>query len=393
MTFTIKKKIIYVLTLYLVFNLITTFNSNYIAADASISSDNLVKNSGFEITTNGNSIADNWVSHGIGNFEVTSLKVSGGSKAQKVSMSNLPTNHFAGVSQTLSVKAGQPYNMNGRFYIESISNARVQLYADFYNEGVFVDCKIFDLPNQATGQFITLGGTGSVPEATSVVIYALIRSSSDVNSGAFITDNISFQYTNDTNLIVNSDYENFSNTPANSDDWDYTTLYNPAFSSVAYPSLSGARAQKMKVLSLPINGYAGILQKIKVDPGKSFQASGALLIESLSSAKAQIYIDFMSSSGNYTGTTILEYAKPTNGTYMTLSDTGQIPKDTTYAVIYVIIQGTGNNGSGTMYVDSLDFHYTKEANLFNNGNFEAPGSNGLGSGGCPITGMITIHIN
>lgn len=101
----------------------------------------------------------------------------------------------------------------------------------------------------------------------------------------------------------------------------------------------------------------------------------------------------MSSSGNYTGTTILEYAKPTNGTYMTLSDTGQIPKDTTYAVIYVIIQGTGNNGSGTMYVDSLDFHYTKEANLFNNGNFEAPGSNGLGSGGCPITGMITIHIN
>lgn len=387
MTFRVKKKTIYLLALCLVFNLIGMFSSDYIMADASIGTDNLVKNSGFEVITNGSSIADNWVSHGVGSFEVTSSKVSGGSKAQKVSMSNLPTNQFAGVSQTLSVKSGQPYNMNGRFYIESISNAKVQLYADFFNAGAFVDCKIFELPNQATGQFVTLGGTGSVPEgATSVVIYALIRSSSDVNSGAFITDNISFQYTNDTNLIVNSDYENFSNTLANSDDWDYTTSYNPTFSSVAYPSLSGARAQKIKVSSLPVIGYAGILQKIKVDPGKSFQASGALLIESLSNAKAQIYIDFMSSSSNYTGTTILEYAKPTNGTYMTLSDSGQIPKDTTYAVIYVIIRGTGNNGSGSMYVDSLNFHYTKEANLFNNGNFEAPGSNGLGSGWLPSYG-------
>ncbi|MEK5032869.1 hypothetical protein MKY96_15545 [Paenibacillus sp. FSL R7-0302] len=387
MSFRIKKKIIYFLALSLVFNLVGMFNSDYIAADASIGTGNLVKNSGFEATTNGSSIADNWVSHGIGNFEVISSKVSGGSKAQKVSISNLPTNHFSGVSQTLSVKPGQLYTMNGRFYIESISNAKVQLYADFFNAGAFVDSKVYELPSQATGQFVNLGGNGVVPKgATTVVIYALIRSGSDVNSGTFITDNISFQYTNDSNLIINSDYENFSNTLANSDDWDYTTSYNPTFSSVAYPSLSGARAQQIKVSSLPVNGYAGILQKIKVDPGKSFQASGALLIENLSNAKAQIYIDFMSSSGNYTGTTIPEYAKSTNGTYMTLSDTGQIPKDTTYAVIYVIIRGTGNNGSGSMYVDSLNFHYTKEANLFNNGNFEAPGSNGLGSGWLPSYG-------
>ncbi|MBP2114937.1 hypothetical protein [Paenibacillus silagei] len=387
MSFRIKKKIIYSLALSLVFNLVGMFNSDYIKADASVGTDNIIKNSGFEINTNGSSIADNWVSHGIGSFEVTSSLVSGGSKAQKVSISNLPMNQFAGVSQTLSVNPGQPYNMNGRFYIESISNAKVQLYADFFNAGAFVDCKVYELPNQATGQFVTLGGTGSVPEgATSVVIYALIRSSSDVNSGAFITDNISFQYTNDGNLVANSDYESFSNTLANSDDWDYTTSYNPSFSSVAYPSLSGARAQKIKVSSLPVNGYAGMLQKIKVVPGKSFQVSGALLIESLANAKAQIYIDFMSSSGNYTGTTILEYAKPTNGIYMTLSDTGQIPKNTTYAVIYVIIRGTGNNGSGSMYVDSLNFHYTNEPNLFNNGNFEAPGSNGLGSGWLPSYG-------
>lgn len=387
MSFRIKKKIIYFLALCLVFNLVGMFISDYIKADASVGKDNIIKNSGFEINTNGSSIADNWVSHGIGSFEVTSSLVSGGSKAQKVSISNLPMNHFSGVSQTLSVKPGQPYNMNGRFYIESISNAKVQLYADFFNAGDFVDSKIYELPSQSTGQFVTLGGNGSVPKgATSVVIYALIRSGSDVNSGTFITDNISFQYTNDSNLIANSDYENFSNTLANSDDWEYTSSFNPSFSSVAYPSLSGARAQKMKVSSLPVNGYAGILQKIKVDPGKSFQASGALLIESLSNAKAQIYIDFMSSSGNYTGMTILEYAKPTNGIYMTLSDAGQIPKDTTYAVIYVIIRGTGNNGSGSMYVDSLNFHYTNEANLFNNGNFEAPGSNGLGSGWLPSYG-------
>ncbi|MEK4516720.1 RHS repeat domain-containing protein [Paenibacillus sp. FSL H8-0122] len=394
MSFRIKKKIIYFLTLSLVFNLVGMFNSDYIKADASVGTDNIIKNSGFEINTIGSSIADNWVSHGIGSFEVTSSLVSGGSKAQKVSISNLPMNHFAGVSQTLSVKPGQPYNMNGRFYIESISNAKVQLYADFFNAGAFVDSKIYELPSQATGQFVTLGGNGSVPKgATSVVIYALIRSGSDVNSGTFITDNISFQYTNDSNLIANSDYENFSNTLANSDDWDYTSSFNPSFSSVAYPSLSGARAQKMKVSSLPVNGYAGILQKIKVDPGKSFQASGALIIESLSNAKAQIYIDFMSSSGNYTGTTILEYAKPTNGIYMTLSDAGQIPKDTTYAVIYVIIRGTGNNGSGSMYVDSLNFHYTNEANLFNNGNFEATGSNGLGSGWLPSYGNTVQQID
>ncbi|NOU79313.1 hypothetical protein GC101_10510 [Paenibacillus sp. LMG 31459] len=110
------------------------------------------------------------------------------------------------------------------------------------------------------------------------------------------------------------------------------------------------------------------------------------MIESLSNAKAQIYIDFVNSAGNYLGTTILEYAKQTNGVYMTLSDTGQIPKDTTFAYIYVMIRGTGINGSGTIYADSLNFHYTNEANLFNNGNFEAQGSATLGNGWYPSYG-------
>ncbi|NOU79312.1 hypothetical protein GC101_10505 [Paenibacillus sp. LMG 31459] len=259
----IKKKSIVFLVLCLFLNMIGILNPDVVQADVSISTDNLIVNPGFEVASNGNTAA-NWDPQGVGIFTITNSLVSGGSRAQKISINNLPVNQFAGVSQAIAVRSGQPYMMNGRFYVESINNAKVQLYADFFKEGAIVDSKVFDLPSQSTGQFVTLGGNGIVPdEATTVVIYALIRSTSDNGSGILMADNVSFKYTNDSNLIANADYDKFSNTLANSDDWDYTTSYNPTFSSVAYPSLSGARAQKISISSLPVNGYAGIFQKNK----------------------------------------------------------------------------------------------------------------------------------
>ncbi|QUL56302.1 hypothetical protein KDC22_07295 [Paenibacillus tritici] len=380
----IRKKFIGFLILCVFFNIVGILKPELISANTSIGTDNLIVNPGFEVIANNSNTAANWNHHGEGNFTIISSQVSGGSRAQRISISSLPMNQFTGVSQSIAVKSGQPYTMNGRFFVESISNAKVQLYADFFNAGAFVDSKVFDLSSQNTGQFVTLGGKGIVPDgATTVVIYALIRSTSDNGSGIFIADNLSLKYTNDSNLIANADYEKFSAASTNSEDWDYAASYNSAFSSVPYPSLSGARAQRISVSSLPVNGYVGVFQKIKVDSGKKFHTSGALLIESLSNAKAQLYIDFVNSAGHYLGTTIIEYAKPTNGTYMTLSDTGQIPKDTAFAVVYVMIRGTGLNGSGTIYADSLDFHYTNEANLFNNGDFEAQSAASLGNGWLP----------
>ncbi|UQZ32257.1 hypothetical protein C2I18_01065 [Paenibacillus sp. PK3_47] len=353
---------------------------------ASSNSNNLISNPGFENQAGNEKVAVDWERQGSGIFEVIQTPVSEGLRAQKITVSNLPEGQIAAVKQNFTVTPGEPFSLSGRFYIESISNAKVQLYADFYKEDAYLSSTIFELPSHSTGQYITLGGNAQVPnDATSVAIHCLIRSTSTNGSGSFIADSVRFIYTNDTNLIANADFETSTTPLSKSDDWDYTTSYNPVFDSITSPTMSGNRAQKITGSSLPNNQYVGILQKIKVEPGEHFQVNGAISINSLINAKAQLYIDFMTPTG-YSGASIIEHHTVTNGEYITLSSTGLIPNDTTYAVVYVLIRSTSNNGSGTVFVDSLDFKYSEEANNINNGNFESQGSSVLAKGWIPSFG-------
>ncbi|MBY0014688.1 hypothetical protein [Paenibacillus typhae] len=363
------------------------FELKYTFAD-SASSENLIINPGFENTTSGTGVADGWGKHGTGAFTITNSPVSGGYKAQRIAVSNQPYNEFSAVNQIANVVPGQSYTISGRFFIENITNAKVQLYADFVQGGTVIGSKILDFPNDAAGQYITLSGNGVVPNATSVVIYALIRSTSDGGAGAFVVDNVVFKYTNDSNLIANADFENVRNEQNNPSDWDYLNYPQSSINTVASPTLSGSKAQKISVSSLPANEYVAMIQKIRVNAGKKINISGALFIESLSNAKARIYVDFKNSF-TYLDTKILEYDKSTNGNYITLSDIIQVPNDATYAVIYIGIQSIGTNGSGSIYADSFSAHYTDDGNRFINGDFESQGSSTLGNGWLPSYGMDT----
>ncbi|WP_042203080.1 hypothetical protein [Paenibacillus camerounensis] len=360
----------------------------HVLAD-SVSSENLIVNPGFENTTSNTGVADGWGKHGTGVFNIVGYPISGGSKAQKISVNNQPYNEISAVKQTVRVEPGRSYTFSGRFFIEKISNAKVQLYADFYQGNTIVDSKVFDLPSEASIQYLTLGGNGIVPDTSSVVIYALIRSTSNGGSGDVIIDNLVFKYTNDSNLIGNADFENVKNDQSTSNDWDYVSLSsNSSINTVAYPVMSGTKAQKISASSLSVNGSVGVLQKLKIDGGKRFHISGSLFIEAISNAKAQIYIDFMNST-NYIDASIIEYDQLSNGGYITLSNIGRIPDNATYAVIYVLLRGTKAGGSGTIYADSLNFQYTDDSNQFSNGNFESQGSSTIGNGWLPSYGLDT----
>jgi len=194
-----KKTIKATLALLLLF---TTFFTYQAVAET-----NLLVNNDFESYTGTNGVADGWSSletaGATGNYEVVNTPVFSGTKAQKISGSNIPfdsTKNVGGVvsvRQVVSVQENQPYVLEGQFNIEALSNAKVQIYVDFYSKenGDYSGFLTYGVSeyNQTTNGYVSIQKTGTTPAgAKSARLYAILRSTTDNGSGTFYVDSMKF---------------------------------------------------------------------------------------------------------------------------------------------------------------------------------------------------------
>ncbi|MGF7045892.1 glycosidase/chitodextrinase [Paenibacillus sp. DS2015] len=160
---------------------------------------NLLLNPGFELYTGINGVGNNWtkvVSTGANSsFELVTTPVASGNKAQKVTGSNLLYDQTAMVNQAVPVVGNTPYTASGQFKVNSLTNAKVQLYINFYNTGMaYVGHAKVD-QTEVTSGYIPLELKGKTPAtAVSARVYAILRGSkSGANgTGSFIVDDMKY---------------------------------------------------------------------------------------------------------------------------------------------------------------------------------------------------------
>ena len=66
----------------------------------------------------------------------------------------------------------------------------------------------------------------------------------------------------------------------------------------------------------------------------------------------QFYADFYNENNGFEGGTVLNYT-PTSNNFVTLTHNATVPSAAVRAKVYVILRGTGSNGSGTIYIDDF----------------------------------------
>ncbi|WP_240422193.1 RHS repeat domain-containing protein, partial [Paenibacillus periandrae] len=106
-------------------------------------SDNLLTNGSFETYQGSNGVANKWEEYkwgANGSYEVSPISAS--EHAQKIIGSGIAANGAVGVVQTISAEPNKKFHVSGSFNIVQLSNAKIQLYVDFYNSTMFTGASV-----------------------------------------------------------------------------------------------------------------------------------------------------------------------------------------------------------------------------------------------------------
>ncbi|GAA0394156.1 Ig-like domain-containing protein [Paenibacillus motobuensis] len=207
--------------------------------------------------------------------------------------------------------------------------------------------------------------------SSSVPTYAAFYQYDDANRLTMVTyDNgVQVQYSYDKNgnmlsskkigvgnLLKNPSFELYTGSSGVANDWIRLggEAVNSQFSVVNTPVLSGQKAQKINATGLATGKKTGIYQEIPVEPFQSYSLSGSLRIDSLVQAKASLYVEFYDKDGKNISGKLIEKTEVTNK-YVVLEEQGLVPAQAVKGAVFAVLEGTGNNGSGTIYVDDLFF--------------------------------------
>ncbi|MEK4513354.1 alpha-amylase [Paenibacillus sp. FSL K6-2524] len=164
-------------------------------------SGNLLLNPGFEAYTGSNGVADNWVdatSDGVtASFELVTTPVTSGSQAQQLTGTNLSIGSAAMVYQLIPVEANTSYTASGQFKINSLTDAIIQFYIDFYDaSNAFVGYAVLN-HSEVSDSYSPLQLSGITPDtAVSAKVYVILRGSGENGSGSFIVDDMKFSTDN-----------------------------------------------------------------------------------------------------------------------------------------------------------------------------------------------------
>jgi hypothetical protein len=317
-----------------------------------------ITNSGFELYSGSNGIADGWTKNataGITDRYQLVPSPAGTGAAQQISGSGLTSGSSIMLSQRVPVEPNKLFSMGANIQINTLNAASVQLYADFYNSAnQIVGTKLMTHTSETNG-FIPLQLSGVTPEtAQTARVFIIVRGLGSNGSADLIVDDVYFSHYRTP--LINSGFEVNTGSIGIADGWNtiVTSGSNGGFALVNAPTATGKTAQKITASGLPSGGYALISQKINIQPNRQFQVSGVIYAESLNQAIVQLYVDFYDGSNAIIGATTVDLRTATEG-YVKLSKQITTAANAEYARVYVILRGVAPDASGVIYVDEVTF--------------------------------------
>ncbi len=205
----------------------------------------------------------------------------------------------------------------------------------------------------------------------SIPVYAATYQYDDANrlTQVFYDNGVQIQYTYDKsgnrlsskisgtrNLLRNPSFERYYGNDGIAEGWSsrVTDGVQAKFEIVNAPVQSGTNAQKISVTGLGEGKTATLYQSLPVGANENYELQGFLRVDELTEANVIFYVDFYDEAGEYITGKFLEQETVTDG-YVHFQGVGTVPADARSAAVYVMVQGTGENGTGTVYVDDLFF--------------------------------------
>lgn len=164
---------------------------------------------------------------------------------------------------------------------------------------------------------------------------------------------IAFTTEADANLLWNPGFEQ---TEANGGASHWDTYVDPdvtaAFQVTDSAAAQGDRSLEMVAASLGSGDSIMARQFVSVQTGQAYLLSGQVRVFQLKNAKMQYFLMLHNAKDEWVSTDILDQLVVTNG-FAKLEKKGTVPEGITRIYIGVAIRATGNDGSGTVYVDGL----------------------------------------
>jgi hypothetical protein len=161
---------------------------------------NLLLNPSFEQYTGTNGVADSWkfyiAAGSTAMYNVVTTPVSDGGRSEMISGSGLGLNQAVEVYQRIKVEPNKPFRLTSDFNITNLSNAKVQLWVDYYKSETgwdWSDKKYFDYVETTNGGFVPLEVAGTIPsDVHSVQVYAILKGTATNGMGSMYVDNMKF---------------------------------------------------------------------------------------------------------------------------------------------------------------------------------------------------------
>ncbi|MCD1258753.1 Ig-like domain-containing protein [Paenibacillus athensensis] len=203
----------------------------------------------------------------------------------------------------------------------------------------------------------------------------------DIPQGAFtdLAGNLSPQVSysldavtaaSEVNLITNGSFEKAGDVQGTASGWTKVVSQGATDRTqiVAQPVTSGASAQRIAADGLPQDGVAMIYQYVPIEGARKYALIGDLQVQALNHAKIQLYVDYFTADGQWTGGDVKDISGVTAGYKQVTADLNP-PAAASSAKIHVILRATANGGSGEAYLDRL--RLLLDTALLTNAGFEA----------------------
>lgn len=342
-----------------------------------LSSGNLLSNSTF--TKFKNNVADYWIRERTSSAIVNELSVyerpdQPGNTAQFIQASDIPQNSYLSIAQRVPLALGQEFRASAMVDVQELTNATVQLYIDFYEDGDKWVRAAYQEIGEVSSGYVPLKLEGIVPtRAVSAKIYVLIKGTGPSGSGTIIVDDVSFSVGN--GIIVNSDFQSTDAATGLPSAWGATATNGSAYTIVteAY-SNDDERALKIGVTNLSANGIAGVFQRIPVGLAKGrYALQTNVWVSDLNEAEAQLYIEFYNGSNVLVGSNSASFNEQAEQ-FVPIQAEGVLPEDAVTARILLLVRGKAPDASGTAYFSDVKLSF--DENRLSNADFEQTDVNG-----------------
>ncbi|SDE38757.1 MULTISPECIES: RHS repeat domain-containing protein [unclassified Paenibacillus] len=337
---------------------------------------NMLMNSGFEIYTGKNGVADNWgdwKSAGVkANYQVVTAPVSSGKHAQQMKISNMPKDGGANFFQDISVSDGQLYSLSSQITIANLNKAKLIVNMHYFdNNNSFIGSEtVFEYGGNASWLSINEQVRPVAKTVRARLHFTIIALDND-GSGTLTVDSVTFQKGERSNLLINPGFETNTRTSGVADGWgNWESAGVPAnYRVVTSQVSSGKQAQQMVISNIPKDGMHTIFQDVAVTGGQPYTLSGQIATENLSKAKVQVIMHYFDINNNFIGNeTPFEYSGNTG--WLSINEQVRPVAKAVRARVHFNVLAVDNNASGIVKVDSVTFQKGERSNLLINPGFE-----------------------